>query len=86
MKIAHMARHDLLTGLPNRVLLRERLNEALAHVHRGQRLAVLYLDLDLFKNVNDLIKIDRCFIKGLGQSSSRMPSSAQSSGSPTAST
>jgi diguanylate cyclase (GGDEF)-like protein len=53
MKIAHMARHDALTGLPNRVLLRERLNEALAHVHRGQRLAVLYLDLDLFKNVND---------------------------------
>jgi hypothetical protein len=53
MKIAHMARHDALTGLPNRVLLRERLNEALAHVHRGQRLAVHYLDLDLFKNVND---------------------------------
>lgn len=53
MKIAHMARHDALTGLPNRVLLRERLNEALAHVHRGQRLAVLYIDLDLFKNVND---------------------------------
>ena len=53
MKIAHMARHDALTGLPNRVLLRERLNEALAHVPRGQRLAVHYLDLDLFKNVND---------------------------------
>ena len=53
MKIAHMARHDALTDLPNRVLLRERLNEALAHVDRGQRLAVLYLDLDLFKNVND---------------------------------
>jgi len=53
MKIAHMARHDALTGLPNRVLLRERLNEALAHVHRGQRRAVHYLDLDLFKNVND---------------------------------
>jgi diguanylate cyclase (GGDEF)-like protein len=53
MKIAHMARHDALTDLPNRVLLRERLSEALAHVERGQRLAVLYLDLDLFKNVND---------------------------------
>jgi diguanylate cyclase (GGDEF)-like protein len=53
MKIAHMARHDALTDLPNRVLLRERLNEALAHVERGQRLAVLYLDLDQFKNVND---------------------------------
>jgi diguanylate cyclase (GGDEF)-like protein len=53
MKIAHMARHDALTDLPNRVLLRERLNEALSQVNRGRRLAVLYLDLDLFKNVND---------------------------------
>ena len=53
MKIAHMARHDALTDLPNRMLLRERLSEALAHVERGQRLAVLYLDLDQFKNVND---------------------------------
>jgi diguanylate cyclase (GGDEF)-like protein len=53
MRIAHMARHDALTDLPNRVLLRERLSEALALVERGQRLAVLYLDLDQFKNVND---------------------------------
>jgi diguanylate cyclase (GGDEF)-like protein len=53
MKIAHMARHDALTDLPNRVLLRERLSEALVQVERGQQLAVLYLDLDLFKNVND---------------------------------
>jgi diguanylate cyclase (GGDEF)-like protein len=53
MQIAHMARHDALTDLPNRVLLRERLAEALIHVERGQRLAVLCLDLDLFKNVND---------------------------------
>jgi diguanylate cyclase (GGDEF)-like protein len=55
MKIAHMARHDALTDLPNRVLLRERLGEALAHVERGQRLAVLCLDLDQFKNVNDTL-------------------------------
>jgi diguanylate cyclase (GGDEF)-like protein len=53
MKIAHMARHDALTDLPNRVLLRERLSHALTHVERGQRLAVLYLDLDQFKTVND---------------------------------
>ena len=53
MQIAHMARHDALTDLPNRVLLRERLAEALIHVERGQRLAVLCLDLDNFKNVND---------------------------------
>jgi diguanylate cyclase (GGDEF)-like protein len=53
MKIAYMARHDALTDLPNRVLLRERLIEALAGVDGGQQLAVLNLDLDLFKNVND---------------------------------
>jgi diguanylate cyclase (GGDEF)-like protein len=55
MKIAHMARHDALTDLPNRVLLRERLGEALAHVEHGHRLAVLCLDLDQFKNVNDTL-------------------------------
>jgi diguanylate cyclase (GGDEF)-like protein len=55
MKIAHMARHDALTDLPNRVLLRERLGEALTYVERGQRLAVLCLDLDQFKNVNDTL-------------------------------
>ena len=55
MKIAHMARHDALTDLPNRLLLRERLGEALSHVGRGQRLAVLCLDLDQFKNVNDTL-------------------------------
>ena len=55
MKIAHMARHDALTDLPNRVLLRERLTDALTHVERGERLAVLYLDLDQFKNVNDTL-------------------------------
>jgi diguanylate cyclase (GGDEF)-like protein len=55
MKIAHMARHDALTDLPNRVLLRERLTEALPLVEDGQWLAVLYLDLDQFKNVNDTL-------------------------------
>jgi diguanylate cyclase (GGDEF)-like protein len=55
MKIAHLARHDALTDLPNRVLLRERLGEALAHVNRAKRIAVLCLDLDQFKNVNDTL-------------------------------
>jgi diguanylate cyclase (GGDEF)-like protein len=54
-KIAHMARHDSLTDLPNRVLFQERLSEALLDVHRGNRLAVLYLDLDHFKGVNDTL-------------------------------
>lgn len=53
-QIAHMARHDALTDLPNRVLLSERLNEALSG-QRNQMLAVLYLDLDHFKGVNDTL-------------------------------
>jgi diguanylate cyclase (GGDEF)-like protein/PAS domain S-box-containing protein len=53
--IAHMAHHDALTGLPNRVLLRERLENALAAVRRGSSLAVLYLDLDHFKSINDTL-------------------------------
>ncbi|MGH1570499.1 putative bifunctional diguanylate cyclase/phosphodiesterase [Methylobacterium sp. P31] len=52
-QIAHMARHDALTGLPNRVLLRERMEQVLAALRRGGRAAVLYLDLDGFKGVND---------------------------------
>jgi diguanylate cyclase (GGDEF)-like protein len=54
-QIAHMARHDALTDLPNRVLLRDRLAHALAELPRGKRLAVLYLDLDHFKGVNDTL-------------------------------
>jgi diguanylate cyclase (GGDEF)-like protein/PAS domain S-box-containing protein len=54
-RIAHMARHDALTGLPNRTLLRERMEEELARVRRGGGLAVLCLDLDHFKAVNDTL-------------------------------
>jgi diguanylate cyclase (GGDEF)-like protein/PAS domain S-box-containing protein len=54
-KIAHMAHHDALTGLPNRLLFKERLQQALAHVGRGQACAVLYLDLDYFKTINDTL-------------------------------
>lgn len=54
--LAHQAQHDALTGLPNRVLLLDRLQRALAHAHRNQRqMAVLSLDLDHFKNLNDTI-------------------------------
>jgi len=54
-QIAHMARHDALTDLPNRVLLRDHLAQALAGVPRGEKVAVLYLDLDNFKSVNDTL-------------------------------
>jgi diguanylate cyclase (GGDEF)-like protein len=49
-KIMHMARHDALTNLPNRVLFRDKMEQALA---RGDKLAVMFLDLDRFKGVND---------------------------------
>jgi diguanylate cyclase (GGDEF)-like protein len=52
-QIAHMAYHDALTGLGNRVLLRQQLEAALLRVQRGERIAVLYLDLDNFKAFND---------------------------------
>ena len=40
IKIAHMARHDIRTDLPNRVLFHERLSQALAGIHRGEQLAL----------------------------------------------
>ena len=53
-KMAHMALHDFLTGLPNRVLLTERLSQAIGMAHRHRkRGALLFLDLDNFKRIND---------------------------------
>ena len=52
-RIAHMARHDGLTGLPNRMLLNERMEEALGRRGDGVGTTVLCLDLDGFKIVND---------------------------------
>jgi diguanylate cyclase (GGDEF)-like protein len=54
-RIIHMARHDALTDLPNRSMLRERLEYELKRVKRGECLAVLCLDLDHFKSVNDTL-------------------------------
>ena len=52
-RLDHLARHDPLTGLPNRVAFRDDVSSGLRRVRRGQSLAVLYLDLDRFKAVND---------------------------------
>ena len=53
-RVHHMAYHDALTGLPNRALLAERLDRALLAARRdGRRLALMFLDLDRFKTIND---------------------------------
>jgi diguanylate cyclase (GGDEF)-like protein len=54
-KITHMAHHDALTELPNRVLFHDRLRDAFARSRRDEPCAVLCLDLDHFKDVNDTL-------------------------------
>jgi len=54
-QISHMARHDALTNLPNRTLFREQLEKALRLAKRADQLAVLCLDLDHFKEINDTL-------------------------------
>ena len=54
LRMSHLAQHDCLTDLPNRLLLNDRLTRAIASARRnGNRLAVLFLDLDRFKDIND---------------------------------
>jgi diguanylate cyclase (GGDEF)-like protein len=53
-QLVHLARHDALTGLPNRTFLYEALRQALARAEQDQLIvSVLFLDIDYFKNVND---------------------------------
>jgi diguanylate cyclase (GGDEF)-like protein len=54
-EIAHLAHHDALTDLPNRVLFHEKLKHALGYARRGRLLALHFLDLDQFKAVNDTL-------------------------------
>jgi diguanylate cyclase (GGDEF)-like protein/PAS domain S-box-containing protein len=54
LRLAYLAQHDSLTGLPNRILLNDRLAQSIAAADRHQSaLAVLYLDIDRFKHIND---------------------------------
>jgi diguanylate cyclase (GGDEF)-like protein len=52
-RIAHLAHYDALTDLPNRTLFREKLEQEIKRIHHGEQLAVLYIDIDEFKSVND---------------------------------
>lgn len=54
-RIRHLAHFDALTNLPNRVSFYERMDSILTHLRRGESVAVLSLDLDYFKNVNDTL-------------------------------
>jgi diguanylate cyclase (GGDEF)-like protein len=54
-RLAHMTHHDSLTGLPNRALFREKLEEMQDHLERGERFALLCLDLDRFKAINEAL-------------------------------
>jgi diguanylate cyclase (GGDEF)-like protein/PAS domain S-box-containing protein len=55
-KLDHLAHHDALTGLPNRLLFHDRLQHAMVRAARGaEQLAVIFIDLDRFKNVNDTL-------------------------------
>ena len=54
VRMSHLAQHDFLTDLPNRMLLQDRLTSAIASAHRYRKsLAVLFLDVDHFKHIND---------------------------------
>jgi diguanylate cyclase (GGDEF)-like protein/PAS domain S-box-containing protein len=55
LNLQHLATHDPLTGLPNRFLMTDRLNQTLAHYERGKTIfAVLFVDVDDFKQINDV--------------------------------
>lgn len=55
LRMSHLAQHDYLTDLPNRVLLQDRLSQALGELPQGRRGGLLFLDLDHFKIVNDTL-------------------------------
>jgi len=70
LKLSHLAQHDFLTDLPNRMLLNDRLDQAIALAQRHrQKVAVLFLDLDRFKHINDSLghAIGDMLLQGMGK-------------------
>ncbi|WP_198556041.1 MULTISPECIES: putative bifunctional diguanylate cyclase/phosphodiesterase [Halomonadaceae] len=68
LKLAYLAQHDSLTGLPNRILLLERLSRAIGLAKRHQhQVALIYLDLDDFKPINDSLghAVGDCLLKSV---------------------
>ncbi len=58
-ELEHLAQHDMLTGLPNRRLFQQRLEQTLAHARRyGEPVCLLFIDLDAFKAINDTLGHD----------------------------
>lgn len=58
-RMDHLAHHDSLTGLPNRLLFNDRLKQAIQRAERARRpLALVFIDLDRFKNINDTQRHD----------------------------
>jgi diguanylate cyclase (GGDEF)-like protein/PAS domain S-box-containing protein len=79
LQMTHSAHHDFLTDLPNRMLLNDRLTHAIASANRyHQKLAVLFLDLDGFKHINDSLghAIGDKLLKAMGE---RLPASVRKS-------
>jgi PAS domain S-box-containing protein len=84
-KLDHLAHHDPLTALPNRLLFHDRLQHAMQRAARdGEQLAVLFIDLDRFKNVNDTLghHVGDELLKQVAKALSELPARGRHAGAP----